>query len=135
MIELAGGLTRVAAAVQERSGGAYVVTVTADGRPHATYAAVRWEDGGLAADVGAQTAHNAQARPLVTLLFPGRSADDYSLIVDGAATVDPARRHLLVKPSRAVLHRPGAPSDPTSSCSADCVPLFAALAPAGPRAS
>jgi hypothetical protein len=135
MIELTGGLSQLAAVVEERGGGAYVLTVTADGRPHATYASVRWEGGGLAAEVGAQTARNAQARPLVTLLFPLRDAGDYSLIVDGAATVDPHRRRLLVTPARAVLHRPGAPPDPTSSCTADCVPLVAAIAPSGASAS
>ncbi len=135
MIERAGAMTRLAAAVKERGGAAYVVTVTAEGRPHATYAPVRWEGEGLAAEVGVQTALNAQARPLVTLLFPVRRDGDYSLIIDGSATVAPGRRHLFLTPTRAMLHRPGAPSDPASSCTADCVPLLASLTAPGTVAS
>jgi hypothetical protein len=131
MIELTGEPGRLQAAVKERGAGAYVMTVSADGRPHVTYGPVRWEGEGLSAEIGASTARNAQARPLVTLLFPVRSADDYSLIVDGVATVDPARRRLFLAPTRAVLHRPGAPPDPTSSCMADCVPLFTGPAASG----
>jgi hypothetical protein len=42
MIELDGSLTRLEEAVKERGGGAYVMTVSTDGRPHVTYAPVRW---------------------------------------------------------------------------------------------
>jgi hypothetical protein len=121
------------AMVRERGGGAYVVTASPEGRPHVTYAPVRWEDGRFAAEVGARTAENARMNPVATLLLPGRSADDYSLIVDGAVSVEPDRRQLFLVPTRAVLHRPGSPADPTSSCTADCVPLLAAPARLGPR--
>jgi hypothetical protein len=131
MIELAGGLSGLAAAVKERGDGAYVLTVTPECHPHATYAKVRWEGTALAADIGERTALNAQARPLVTLLFPVRSPGDYSLIVDGSAVVEPASRRLFLTPTRAVLHRPGAPAEPASSCGADCVPLLAPLAAPG----
>jgi hypothetical protein len=120
----AGPLTRLEAMVKERGAGAYVVTASADGRPHVTYASVRWEGRGLAADIGTRTGLNAQANPTVTLLFPVRSPDDYSLIVDGSAAVDPGSQRLFLTPTRAMLHRPGPPSDPASSCGADCVPLF-----------
>lgn len=123
MIKLAGPLTRLEAAVKERGGGAYVVTASPDGRPHVTYAPVRWEGEGLSAEVGTRTALNARENPTVTLLFPVRTPDDYSLIVDGSATVETGGR-LLLTPTRGVFHRPGAPADPTSSCTADCVPIF-----------
>jgi len=126
--KLVGPLTRLEAAVKERGGGAYVMTVSAAGRPHVTYAPVRWEGDQLVAEVGTQTARNAQAKPIVTLLFPVRGADDYSLIIDASATGKPGGLQLVLTPTRAVLHRPGAPSDPASSCGADCVPLFAAVA-------
>jgi len=128
-------LEELKAVVRERGAGAYVMTTSADARPHVTYAPVSWEDGGLSAEVGASTARNARANPLVTLLFPLRNADDYSLIVDGAAAVEPGGQRLSLTPTRAVLHRPGRPLDPTSSCTADCVPLFEAPAPRGPRGS
>ncbi len=132
MIEVDGSLTRLEAAVKERAAGAYVMTVSADGRPHVTYAPVRWAGDRLAAEVGTQTARNAQAKPMVSLLFPVRHADDYSLIVDGSAAIDPGGQPLWLTPTRAVLHRPGAPADPASSCGADCVPLFGAPAPPSP---
>ncbi|MGH7332254.1 MAG: pyridoxamine 5'-phosphate oxidase family protein [Candidatus Rokuibacteriota bacterium] len=126
MITLAGTLTRLEAAVKERGVGAYVMTVAADGRPHVTWAPVRWEGAGLVAEVGTRTALNARTKPMVTLLFPVRSPDDYSLIVDGSAAVEADGQQLFLTPTRAVLHRPGALADPTSSCGADCVPLFTA---------
>jgi hypothetical protein len=108
---------------RERGPGAYVITVSADGRPHTVYAVTAWEHGDLVAEVGATTASNAQARSHVSLLLPVRDSSDYSLIVDGTARVEttPATR-LRVTPTRAVLHRPGTPAAPTA-CGSDCVPL------------
>jgi hypothetical protein len=111
--------------VTERGPHAYVVTVSPDGAPHAVYAPVRWEGDGLLVEAGATTATNASARPRVSLLFPVRASGDYSLIVDGVATVDAASgsRSVRVAPGKAVLHRQGPPPDPASGCGADCVPL------------
>jgi hypothetical protein len=111
--------------VRERGPNAYVVTVSEDGAPHAVYAPVRWEGAGLVVEAGATTAANAAARPRVSLLFPVRTDGDYSLIVDGVATVEAVSGPRLVRvaPGKAVLHRPGPPPDPTSACGADCVPL------------
>jgi antitoxin (DNA-binding transcriptional repressor) of toxin-antitoxin stability system len=116
--------------LRERGGHAYIVTVTEHGGPHAVYVPVRREGAGLVAEVGAQTAANAAARPRVSLLFPVRSEGDYSLIVDGAAVVEsPAdSRRVQVTPTKVVLHRPGPPPDPASACGADCVPIAVPLA-------
>src|SRR5262249_35084260 len=105
---------------------AYVLTVSDDARPHAVHAAVQWEGAVLAAEVGRRSATNAQARPGVSLLFPVRSEGDYSLVVDGTDVVETTEggQGLLVTPTKAVLHRPAAVPDPTSSCTADCVPLL-----------
>src|SRR3970040_2253455 len=91
--------------LSERGGHAYIVTVTEHGGPHAVYVPVRREGAGLVAEVGAQTAANAAARPRVSLLFPVRSEGDYSLIVDGAAVVEsPAdSRPVQVTPTKVVL--------------------------------
>jgi hypothetical protein len=111
--------------VRERGGHAYIVTVSAQGAPHAVYVPVRWERDGLLAEVGSQTAANAAARPHLSLLFPVRAADDYSLIVDGAGAIEAGSsgRWVRVTPTKVVLHRPGPPSDPASTCGADCVPI------------
>ena len=75
------------AALEERGGRAYVLTVCDDGRPHVVHGVVRWEGDILAAEVGKRSAANAVTRPTVSLLYPVRSAGDYSLIVDGNAAV------------------------------------------------
>jgi hypothetical protein len=117
-------LDRLRAAVEERGAHAYVLTVSDDARPHVVHAPVRWEEDALVAEVGTRSAANAAVRPAVSLLYPVRAPGDYSLIVDGTAVVSEKDARLRITPVRAVLHRPAAPVDPTSSCTADCVPLL-----------
>jgi hypothetical protein len=120
-------LDRLRAAIEERGRTVYVLTISDDGRPHVVHGRVRWEGDLLAADVGRRSAANGTARPSVSLLFPVRRDDDYSLIVDGNAVVasEGDGRRLVVSPTKAVLHRPAPAPDPTASaCEADCVPLF-----------
>jgi len=112
------------AALAERPPAAYLLTVSEDGRPHAVHVPVVWYGDRLAADVGKRTASNAAARPAVSLLYPLRRDDDYSLIVDGTAEVGGQR--VLVTPIKAILHRPAVAPDPASACAADCVPLLKA---------
>lgn len=123
-------LEELRAALAERPSSAYLLTVSDDGRPHAVHVALAWDGDRLAADVGRRTAANAAARPTaVSLVFPVRTPDDYSLIVDGSAQVaaavaDGGDRRVLVSPTKAVLHRPAAAPDPSSACGSDCVPLL-----------
>jgi hypothetical protein len=114
------------AALKERDGRAYVLTVSDDALPHAVHVAVRWEGDVLTATVGKRSAANAAARPGVSLLYPVRSEGDYSLIIDGTAVVesDDNAPRLLITPTRAVLHRPAAAPTPASPCAADCVPIL-----------
>jgi len=124
-------LHRLREAVAERGPGAYVLTVSSNGRPHAVYLNVAWSDGRLVAEVGNTTAANAKARPEISLLFPVRGADDYSFFVDGRASVESGGgvHRLVLAPTRAVFHRQGLASDPNSSCAADCVPVLRTTAP------
>ena len=80
-------LDTLRAALRERGGSAYLLTVADDARPHAVHVPVGWEDDVLAVDVGKRSAANAAARPSVSLLYPVASDGDYSLIVDGTAVV------------------------------------------------
>ena len=117
------------AAIGKRGAGAYVLTVTDDARPHAVYLEVAWEGERLVATgIGGTTARNAIARPNVSLLFPVRADADYTLFVDGPADVEvrDGERRILVRPTRAVFHRPGPPSNPDSSCTSDCMPILQA---------
>lgn len=102
---------------------AYALTTGADGRPHAVLTAVGWSGDRLALPAGARTAANAGERPHVALLWPPTEAGGYSLIVDGDAEV--AGGHLLVAPTKAVLHRSAAAGaePPREGCGSDCVPL------------
>lgn len=82
----------------------YLVTVRDDGRAQSLAVPTQLVDGRVVATVGQRAAENATARPNVTLLFPGSTGSDFSLIVDGDAAVDGDR--LLVTPTWAVMHRP-----------------------------
>ena len=91
----------------------YLLTVSDDGRPHATAVTVSWDGDALVAGVGRRSAANAQARPEVSLLWPPVDGEGFSLIVDGAADVDGER--VTVRPAAAVLHRQRA-DGPGSDC-------------------
>lgn len=122
-------LEKLRAALEERGGSGYLLTVADDARPHAVHVALRWRGDVLAADVGKRSAANAAARPSsVSLLCPLRTDGDYSLIIDGVATVEPREggHRVLIAPTKAVLHRPAAAPDPSSPCSDDCIPLLPA---------
>jgi hypothetical protein len=82
----------------------YLVTVRDDGRAQSLAVPTAYVDGRLVATVGARAAQNVTARPQVTMLFPGPSGAELSLIVDGDAAVEGDR--IAVTPSWAVLHRP-----------------------------
>jgi hypothetical protein len=113
--------------VSDRGAVAYLLTTGDDARPHAVAVAVTVDGDRLQCDAGNRTARNADARPLVSLLWPARTDDDFSLIVDGDASVVGTgdERRIVVVATRAVLHRPAAsPSTATpGSCASDCVPL------------
>ena len=99
-------LDELAARLAEYPWG-YLVTVRDDGRAQTLAVPTELIDGSLVASVGARTAANAIARPSVTMVFPGASGQNFSLIVDGDAHVDGNR--ISVTPTWAVLHRPALP--------------------------
>lgn len=106
---------------------AYLMTVSDDGAPHAVAVSPTLQEGQLMiGDMGRHTRQNAQSRPELALVWPPLDIDGYSLIVDGRAKVD--GESVLVRPTRAVLHRPapapvGADAGEASTCQSDCIPL------------
>jgi len=97
-------------------------------------AEVTRREGVLLATVGPRTASFAERRPHVSLAYPIREPSDYTLIIDAVATVTstPGGTRMRLAPTRAVLHRPGDPSQATvSSCGSDCVPLPLGTRPLG----
>jgi hypothetical protein len=96
----------LAAHVAERGTVAYLLTTSDDGRPHAVSTAFSVTERGFKCEAGNRTATNVEQRALVSLLWPARDGDDYSLIVDGDGTLVGGNPwHVVVRPTRAVLHR------------------------------
>jgi hypothetical protein len=94
---------------------AYLLTVSEDESAHAVAITPYIGETRITLDAGTRSCANATSRPKVSLLWPPMSADDYSLIVDGTASVDGST--LMITPERAVRHRP-APGG-----GSDCAPV------------
>ena len=95
----------------------YLLTVSDDGRPHATSITVTFEGDELVAGVGRRSAANVGERPDVTMLWAPIEDGGFSLIVDGRAAVDGER--VVLRPEKAILHRQAAGGG------SDCVKLEA----------
>jgi hypothetical protein len=103
---------------------AYLMTTNAKGAPHAVAVSAVLQGNELVVDnIGRRTRDNALERPAVGLVCPPQSESDYSLIVDGQATV--VGGLLRITPTRAVLHRPAPSRQPsgTGACGSDCIEL------------
>ncbi len=94
---------------------AYLLTVSDDESAHAVAITPYIGEASITLDAGNRSCANATARPKVSLLWPPTDADDYSLIVDGRASVDGST--LMITPEKAVRHRP-APGG-----GSDCAPV------------
>jgi hypothetical protein len=125
-----GHLERLRHEIDRAGTDPYLLTVTADSRPHCSCAEVIWDESGLIAPApSGWPASDALGHRVVTLLWPPVERSGYSLIVDGTATAAliEGRPMLVVAPTRAVLHRRGEASNPAgSSCGSDCIPIFPA---------
>jgi hypothetical protein len=125
-------LTAVRSRIEEYGYRGYLLTVGRDGRPHSVGVGVRWEDDLLVTAPGNSTVANAGARPLVALLWPPVEPGGYSLIVDAevvsAVASGEGGNSVVLKPTKAVLHRPAEDLAPGASlrpgCTSDCMPIF-----------
>lgn len=104
---------------------AYLMTSGTEGSPpHAVPVRAHLQGAELVVDgVGPRTRANALVRPVVGLVWPPESDADYSLIVDGQATLEGDA--LLITPKRAVLHRQVPAPEPQApgACKSDCIEL------------
>jgi hypothetical protein len=83
---------------------AYLLTVSDDGVAHAVAITPHIDDDVISCEAGRHSCENAAVRANVSLLWPPAEPGDYSLIVDGAATV--AGSTVRIEATRAVRHRP-----------------------------
>ena len=86
---------------------AFLLTVAVDRRPHVVSVTIGWEHDELLAGAGRTTSANVAGHPSVSLLWPPPAGGGYSLIVDGTAEVQErdTAAVVVIRPSRAVLHR------------------------------
>lgn len=102
---------------------AYLITIADGDRIHTS--AVQPMFDGESLFVTAPSSHvqaNTDQRPKVSLVWPPREPDGYSLIVDGAAQLKGDNLKVVV--SRAILHRPEIIAPPDGdSCVSDCIEL------------
>ena len=94
---------------------AYLLTVSDDASAHAVAITPDIGADTITCDAGNRSCANARHRPNVSLLWPPGRPDDYSLIVDGRASVEGST--VTITPERAVRHRP-APGG-----GSDCAPV------------
>ena len=97
------GLDELAARIAERRGGAFLVTVGADGSAHVASVRPEWQGETLTIPSGRTSRANVAVHPAGTLLWSGEADDEYALLVDGRADATPDG--LAVHPTSAVLHR------------------------------
>tara|TARA_B100000676_G_scaffold283973_1_gene311206 strand:+ start:590 stop:976 length:387 start_codon:yes stop_codon:yes gene_type:complete len=118
--------TTIAGAIAERGTLAYLISVGDDG-PHTGNVQVELRGPRLYCALGTSASRNVGVQPAVSLLWPPEDPRGYALIVNGTVETgtvpDQAGDAGLVpiRLTKAVWHRPGVPTDPSSPCTSDCV--------------
>lgn len=112
----------------------YLLTVTAENRPHCGTVSVRWDADGrllIAPAPSSWPGSAASGHCQVSLVWPPPQPDGHSLIIDGDARTVPGAgdgdgmEALEIHPTRAVLYRPGAGRPGSgASCGSDCIPIL-----------
>lgn len=126
------GLSPALAAISREAavfaGDPYLLTVDADHRPHCTPTTVAWAGDDIVVRAPSKwSGSESSGHRDVSLLWTPAEPGGYSLIVDGVAAPAGDAGQLSVTPTRAVLHRPGVPTERSGpSCGSDCVPIFSA---------
>lgn len=105
-------------------GSGYLLTTSSDRVKVVTVDPELPEIGLLVRAPGNGTLANLAENPTVTLVFPPREAQGYTLLIDGTGTAD--GDDVRVEPASAVLHRPAAHADgplQPDGCGHDCAPV------------
>ncbi len=116
-MSVAVSLEALAARIAEFGPHPYLVTAGAQGGPHVVSVTARVDGDHLVVEAGNTSRANVAANAAATLLWPAPAGEDYSLIVDGEGEPPEAQdRPLVVRPTKAVLHRVANASDDLPSC-------------------
>jgi len=100
-VSIAVALDELRSEIAKRGDAAFLVTTNGT-NPHIVSVRVAWDGDTITGGAGNTTAKNVGERPVISLLWPS-TFDDYSLIVDGSASID--GDVVRIAPTRAVLHR------------------------------
>jgi hypothetical protein len=109
-------LEALADKVEEFGAGAYAVTADAQATCHVVSVRAVWQGDELVIGAGRHTSDNVTATGGVTLLWPAPLGEPYSLIVDGEGRVETDGATIVVRPTRAVLHRVAGADAALDSC-------------------
>jgi hypothetical protein len=107
-------LDELARRIEELGDHPFLVTISADRRPHIVSVSVRFDGERFSSHAGRTSRANVADGGAVTLLWPG-AGGPYGLIVDGTGQVDDDET-MTVTPTRAVLHRLADAPDDLPSC-------------------
>jgi hypothetical protein len=116
LLEVAGGFGTVP----------MLLTVDDDGRPRAAAVTVRWDGVHALVGAGRRSLANAEARPLVSLLWPAPPGERFALLVDGEVVAtelteppDQAgkggRGTVVVRSTSGILHAVGSGKKPRTT--------------------
>jgi hypothetical protein len=103
-MSIAVELDAVAEVAAQQMPFAYLLTVSENDTVHLVAISPSIGEGVITCEAGKTSCANASARGRVSLLWPPAVPSDYSLIVDGDASVDGSV--VRITPTRAVRHRP-----------------------------
>ena len=112
-MSIAVSLDQLRDEIASRGDAAFAVSV-GDAGPHVVSLRLRWDGDTLVGGAGTRTATNVAVRSAITLLWPSARFTDFSLLVDGTATVTDGE--LRVTPEKAVLHRSAEAAGDGPSC-------------------
>jgi hypothetical protein len=95
-------LEQLRSAIAAAGDAVFLLTVRDGVRPHAVSAIVSWDGDQLVTAATSRSSSNVASSSTVTLLWPA-AGQEYSLIVDGSATLD--GEQMRITPTHAVQHR------------------------------
>jgi hypothetical protein len=116
-MSVAVSLDALQARVAEFGDHPYLITIGEGGRAHVVSVSSHVDDGQLLLSAGRTSRANIKVNAAVTVLWAAPEGGEYCLLVDGESDVpDDEDGDVVVRPTRAVLHRVAGASTDIPSC-------------------